>query len=116
MSASLFLNRNAGKSLYDSIRVVKRDGGYDGYSVVYSSSIGSNDENIKKTPTTSIFKTEQELYDYIELTLNLIIEDNDVPSYIHVDLIVPSLPITSLKVNETTKKLILKSFRFWVMY
>lgn len=115
MNAALFLNRKADKNHYDSITIIKRDGGYDGYKVIYKNDLGLDGETVQKNPITSIFRTQQELFDYIELSLDLIMEDKDKIPYLGIDLIIPGLPITCLKPDETSKKLILKSFKFWTL-
>ncbi len=110
MSAVLCLNRNAKKTLYDSIRVVKKE---EGFSVTYSNDIGPDGENMRTNSTTIELDSAQELFDYLELTLDLIMEDLDDTPFLSIDLMMRSFPIICLKPNEKTKQLILKSFAFW---
>lgn len=113
MSATLYLNRNAGKTLYESITIIKKE---SAFSVTYRYDLNSDNKNIKRIPFTMEFKTKQELFEYLELTFDLLIEDKDTTPFVNVDLIIRCFPIICLKPNETTKHLVLKAFGFWAKF
>jgi hypothetical protein len=113
MAAFLCLNKNAKKSLYDSISFTKSS---EGFTVLYQNDKGVDGEFRTKCPNTPHFDTSQELMEYLELTLDLLIADADDAPHDSIDLMMKGFPIVNLKLTERNKYLILKTFKFWLKF
>ncbi len=111
MAAFLYLNKNAKKSLYDSISFAKTA---EGFAVVYRTDQGVDGEFLTHHTNSTQFDTSHELMEYLELTLDLLIADADNQPYDSIDLILRGFPIVNLKPTERNKVLILKTFKFWM--
>lgn len=113
MSVHLYLNKNAQKTLYDSITFTKNA---FGFSVTYRNDLGADGEMLAKYNNVSYMDTALELLEFLKLTLDLLIADVDPTPHHSIDLIMKGFPIVSLTPTEHSKSLILNAFHFWLPF
>jgi hypothetical protein len=58
------------------------------------------------------FASDAEMIDYIDLVLDMILQDKDASSFKSIDLVVKGFPIVNLALGETAKALVKRTFAF----